>query len=621
MDTIDKRALMRLLTRFWPLLKQHRKALAGAIACMFMVTAMELLRPWPLKIVFDGILMPIDTPGVVVEQARAWLPDADLLLLAVALTILVIALLGGLFGFGQSYLLSSVGQRTVAEIRRMLYAHIQRLSHSFHDERSLGDLLARLSGDVRMMRELLVNVAIYVSARVLLIFATVAVMLMMDWVLALAALSVLPPLMLLTRRFGGEIKGAARRQRRKESRISDVMAERIASIRLVQAYAREAYEDERFSRYNASSAQAGLRATRLEAHLDRWVQIVLATGTALVITLGVYRVRSGAITPGDLLVFTAYLSALFKPVRRLAAMTGRLAKAVVCGERVLAILDLEPEIRDAPDARAVERVHGAIAFEQLSFGYRAGRPVLDGIELQVAAGETVAIVGASGQGKSTLANLLLRFYDPQAGTIRVDGEDIRLYTLESLRSQMAVVLQEGGIFNTSIRDNIRYGALDASDEAVETAARLANAHEFIDRLPDGYDTVVGERGAQLSGGQRQRIAIARALVRDAPIVILDEPTASLDRVAADAVIDALVPLVRRSTCLMITHDPRLAAIADRVVEVRDGRVVEIPAKPSTFGEKIDDDSAEAGAGGGLAGKGASRPAATVHVLPTRGGNA
>ncbi len=567
--------LRRLFRRFAPHLRSHRRTLAVAALCVVGVTAMELLRPWPLKIVFDAILLPQEHPDAVIAWLTRMLPGTDALLAAVALSILAIAVLLGLFGFGQAYLLAAAGQKVVASIRAELFGHIQRLSHSFHDENSTGDLLLRLNGDVHLMRDLLVTSSIFIASRALLIVGTVAVMALLDWRLTLVALCILPVLALAVSRFGNEIKGASRRQRRKEGKISQVMTERISAITLVQAFAREAHEDERFARHNSSSAKAGVRATRLEAHLDRLVQVILAFGTTAVVWYGVVRVEAGAITPGDLLVFTAYLAGLYKPVRRLASLTGRVVKATVCGERILAILELEPEIRDAPHAREAPALQGRVELDTVTFGYRAQHPVLRGASLTIEPGETVALMGPSGSGKSTVASLLLRFYDPQGGAVRVDGTDIRDYTLGSLRAQIAIVLQESVLFNASIAENIAYGRLDASMDDIVAAARQANAHEFIERLPDGYDTVVGERGATLSGGQRQRIAIARAIVRDAPIVILDEPMSALDAASEDAVRSALARLVRERTCLLITHDASAAAGADRVLVVRDGALVEI----------------------------------------------
>ena len=570
----EVRTLRELLIRFAPHLRPYRKLLLGAALCMLAVTVMELARPWPLKLIFDEILMPERSHG-------GWLADLALLtggganLLAVAaLSILAIALLGGLFGFGQAYLMSSVSQRVGAAIRLQLFSHIQRLSQSFHDERSSGDLMARLTGDAGLMRQLLVDTGFFLSGRLLLVISAIVVMTLMDWRLTLVALLVLVPLVIVTARLIPQIKGAARKQRRKESQITQVMTEGITSIRIVQAYAQEAQEEQRFAQQVEGSTEASLTGTRLEAHMERLVQIILAFGTCAVVWYGVVRVQAGALTPGDLLVFTAYLTGMYKPIRRLASISSRIAKATVCGQRIASILDLEPEIKDRPDARPATAFHGEIAFDQVTFAYRPDRPALRNVDFRIAAGETVALMGDSGSGKSTIANLILRFYQPSSGRVTIDGADVETYTLESLRQQIAIVLQDSVLFRASIRNNIAYGRLNASMEEIVAAAKAADAHEFIEALPEGYETIVGERGASLSGGQRQRIAIARAMIRDAAIIILDEPMVGLDRASEAAVSRALKRLVADKTCLVITHDPEGALDADRILLLREGSVTD-----------------------------------------------
>ncbi|WP_179953876.1 ABC transporter ATP-binding protein [Denitrobaculum tricleocarpae] len=569
------RSFWQLLARFAPHLRPYRKVLVGTALCMLAVTVMELARPWPLKLIFDEILMPERSHG-------GWLADLALLtgggatLLAVAaLSILAIALLGGVFGFGQAYFMSIVSQRVGAAIRLQLFSHIQRLSQSFHDERSSGDLMARLTGDVGLMRQLLVDTGFFLAGRLLLVASAIIVMALMDWRLTLVALLVLLPLVIVTARLVPQIKGAARKQRRKESQITQVMTEGITSIRIVQAYAQEAQEEQRFAQQVEGSTEASLTGTRLEAHLERLVQVILAFGTCAVVWYGVVRVQAGALTPGDLLVFTAYLTGMYKPIRRLASISSRIAKATVCGQRVASILDLEPEIRDHADARPAPPFKGEILFDQVKFGYRPDRPALRSVDFRIAAGETVALMGESGSGKSTIANLILRFYQPSSGRVCIDGTEVGAYTLESLRKQIAIVLQDSVLFRASIRANIAYGHLEATMGEVIAAAKAADAHDFIEALPDGYETIVGERGASLSGGQRQRIAIARAMIRDAPIIILDEPMVGLDTASEAEVCKALKRLVARKTCLVITHDPRGALDADRTLVLREGKIIDV----------------------------------------------
>ncbi|MDU8943181.1 ABC transporter ATP-binding protein [Ovoidimarina sediminis] len=568
--------LWRLFRRMGPHMRPHRRKLALGGLAMVGVALAEVARPWPLKIVFDGILILQETPDPVTTWLTSAFPTGDMLLAATAVAILGIALLGGGAGFAQAYLIAAVGQKVVAQIRLDLYRHIQRLSHSFHDTASSGDIIARLTGDVRMMRDLLIDAVVFFAARILVIAVTIGVMAWMDWRLTLVALAILPPLWAVTRYFGGRIKGAARKQRRKEGKIAVVMTEGISSINVVKGFAREAYEAERFAKQNNSSAEAGVVTTRLAANMDRVTQVLLALGTALVLWYGVTRVRVGAISPGDLLVFTAYLSSLYKPVRKMAAMTARVAKATASGERLLEIFDLVPEVEERPGAVDACRLEGHVRFEALTFAYPDAEPVLRNADLAIDPGEIVAIVGPSGTGKTSATRLLMRFYDPLSGRVTVDGCDIRYLTLDSLRGNIAVVLQDSVLFGTSVRDNIAYGRLDASDAEIAAAARAAEADTFIRALPQGYDTVLGERGETLSGGQRQRIAIARAILRDAPILILDEPLSGLDPVTGRSLLVGLRRAAAGRTTFLIAHDALTLSLATRVVRLEAGRFADSP---------------------------------------------
>ena len=562
LDRARINSLRRLFRLFAPHLRPHRRRMGVAWLCMLGATLAYLAQPWPLKLIFDYALLP----AADASSYFASLPPSTLVTGA-ALMVLVIALLRGILGYGQAYLTASVGQRVIASVRKQLFSHIQRLSQSFHDEQHSGDLLLRLTGDIQLLRDLLVNAVLLITERLLVMIAVAGVMLWMDWRLALVALMVLPALALVSFRTSGKIRHATRKQRRRESRTANILSETIAAVPIIQAHAREAWEDQRFERQHKASLKAGLRATRLEANLNKVVEVILAAGTAAVLWYGVHRVLAGALTPGDLLVFTAYLATLYKPVRKLATLTSRLAKSSICGERLIAILETEPEIRDLPTAHPAPPLRGDIEFRNVTFGYRDDRMVLRDASFRIPAGKTAALVGESGAGKSTVARLLLRFYDPQRGSVCIDGEDIRHYTLASLRSQISIVMQEPHLFALSVRENIAYGRLDATDADIERAARLAKAHDFIEHLPEGYDTVLSEGGASLSAGQRQRIAIARAIVRDAPIVILDEPMTGLDAASEASVQQALERLIEGRTCLLITHDRTSALRADLVFTI------------------------------------------------------
>lgn len=548
----------------------RRKLIIGSLATLVVVLT-EIIRPWPMKVVFDGILMPQTHPDAVMTRLINWFGAGDGLLAAAALAILAVSVIGGAMAYVQATLIAAVGQKVVADIRLDIYRHVQRLSHSFHDSASSADIISRLTGDVRMMRDLLIDAAVFFAARTLVMVGTVAIMFLMDWRLTLAALVVLPGLIWVTQAYGERIKDAARRQRRKEGKIAVVMTEGISAISVVKGFAREAYEEERFSRQNSSSAEAGVQSTRMAAQMDRLVQVMLAFGTCIVLWYGVMRVRGGAVSPGDLLVFTAYLSTLYKPIRKMSAMTSRVAKATASGERLLEILDIRPDITDPPGVTEEHTVVGHVALEGVTFGYPGAPPVLDGATLHLVPGETVALVGVSGTGKSSVGKLLMRFYDPQAGRVTLDGHDVRDMPVASLRDQVAVVLQDSVLFATSVRDNIAYGRLDASEDDILRAAMAAGADAFIRRLPEGYDTILGERGETLSGGQRQRIAIARAILRDAPILILDEPLTGLDTATARDLVGALKTVAMGRTTLLIAHDSLSLTLADRVVQLRDGK--------------------------------------------------
>lgn len=557
---------------FGPHFRPYRHLLLAGVVCLIAVSAFNLLRPWPLKLVFDALLMPRDDLWLF-----AWFPalrdETSLLLAGIAFSVLAIAALVGLFGYGHTLLLNSVGQRVLADLRRRLFSHLQQLSHSFHQEHKSGDLMMRLISDIRSLREQMLNSALFVAERGLYLAGMAVVMLLLDWQLALTALLVLPPVAWCAFRYAGRIRNVSRKQRAREGEIAAVVSERIGAFQVVKAFNHESHESRQFGNHEQASLQAGLEATRLEAHMGRLVEVILAVGTCAVLWFGVVRVQAGALTPGDLVVFLAYLKSMHKPVQKIATLNNRIARAGASVERVVSILETEPEIKDAPDAIDAPAFIGELCYDKVTFAYRGqSKSVLTDASFHLAPGETVAVVGPSGAGKSTLANLLLRFFDPDTGRVMLDGHDLRHYTLNSLRSQIATVLQESILFNGTIRENIAYGRLDATGDEIVAAARSANALDFILELDKGFDTEVTERGGSLSGGQRQRIAIARAMLRNSPLLILDEPLTGLDASSWTAVKIGLDSLRAGRTTLHITHELRLAAEADKVLLLAHGRV-------------------------------------------------
>jgi len=566
--------LRRIVTRFWPQIRPQWPLIVTALAAILLETLAKLVEPWPLKLVLDELIAVEGDPSTGLAALDSLSPGA-LLAVAAGLVIVATAVRAG-FSYLSQVTLALAGSRVLAEVRAVLFAHLQRLSLRFHGGARTGDLITRLTGDVSRLQEVTVTAALPLVANVLTLVGMVVVMAVLDPLLAAVALAVFPLASPALVRRGGRIREVSRAQRAREGELASSAAEAIGAMKVVQALSLERRVEEEFGARNEDSLHEGVRAKRLAAGLERRVDLLVGVGTGIVLYVGALRVQAGAITPGDLVVFMLYLKTAFKPMRDLAKYTGRLARAAASGERILDLLDTEPDVRDAPGARDAGRLRGDVELRDVTLRYRDdARPALRGLSLSAPAGATVALVGPSGAGKSTVLSLVPRLWDPDRGTVLVDGVDVRELTLASLRRQVAVVLQESVLFVASVRENIAMGGAGVSDEAVVEAARLAGADEFIRALPEGYDTILGERGASLSGGQRQRLAIARAAVRDAPIVLLDEPTAGLDEHNRRLVSDALERLCRGRTTLWVTHDLEAAARADLAAWIEDGQVREL----------------------------------------------
>ncbi|MBU6399438.1 MAG: ABC transporter ATP-binding protein/permease [Verrucomicrobia bacterium] len=565
--------LWRMLRYFWPRLQKHRWLIAVSLAALFAEVGIRLLEPWPLKFVFDGVLRFGRKHHAGVAWANGTFSASEGLILA-AVALVVITASRAVAAYWQTIWFAQIGRRVIAQLREQLYRHLQYLSLSFHTKARTGDLVIRLMNDISMLQDVAVTALLPLSARALIVVAMILLMFWLNWQLALAAIAVFPLFCLLSLTLGRRIQHVAQRQRRQEGALAARAAESISAIKTVQAFSLESAFAREVAAQSEKSLRQDVQGRRLAASLERSVDVLVAIASALVLWRGATLVLDGQITAGDLLVFLAYLKTAYRPVQDFAKYAARLAKASAAGERVLELLDRVPEVRDLPNAISAPPLQGQVEFRGVTFAYERGRRLLRQVDLQITPGQQVVIVGPSGGGKSTLVSLILRLYDPQEGAVCIDGHDVRHFTLESLRSQISVVLQDHVLFAVSVSDNIAAGAPGAGRAEIEAAARLANAHEFITALPQGYDTVVGERGLTLSQGQRQRLAIARAAIRRAPILILDEPTIGLDKQNERAVLEAIQRLYHGRTTFLITHDLRQATRADAVLYVERGRLRE-----------------------------------------------
>lgn len=565
--------LGRLARRLWPYIRRERRLIVLSMIALYVDVGLRLLEPWPLKFVLDGVIATARGKTFSKFHVLKHLDPGTLLVLSV-IAVVVFAALRALAAYFNTVGLALAGNRVMTTVRNELFNQLQRLSLSFHTRARSGDLIIRVMGDISFLQDIAVTSLVPMLANLLTLVGMAAVMLWVNPPLALLAFATAPLFWLSTIRLSRRIQDTARRQRQQEGAMAATAAESIGAVKVVHALSLEGTFAGAFSRQSRKSLATGVVGARLSASLERTVDVLIAIATALVLWVGARQAMQGAMTGGDLIVFLAYLRNAFRPVKDFAKYTGRMAKASAAGDRVIDILDRTPDVRDLPGAVPAPALRGATTFEGVDFAYEAGHPALERIDCIVEPGQHVAVVGPSGSGKSTMVSLIMRLYDPTAGRVLIDGRDIRDYTLSSLRAQLGVVLQDSLLFATTIRENIAHGAPGATPEAIEAAARLANAHAFIEALPQGYDTVVGERGVTLSNGQRQRIAIARTAIRQAPLLILDEPTVGLDGENERAVIEALERLAEGRTTFLITHDLRFAAHADVILYLSAGRICE-----------------------------------------------
>ncbi|MBI4499368.1 MAG: ABC transporter ATP-binding protein [Chloroflexi bacterium] len=554
--------MLAVLRFLWPYARPHTGGLILAGLGLVASTGLGLLRPWPMKFLFDLLVFPTTSPSTL-----------TLLLVLSCGAIVVLAAVDGLFGYIKQYFLLATAQKVAFGLRVAVFAQLQRLSLTFYAKQRTGDLITRATADVAKLHDLITDDLLNAISRALVLTGMVGIMLWMDWQLTLMVLTVLPLLFFTIARYRERIQTQERRLRSKEGEIASITQETLTSIKVVKAYGREDYETGRFQHETQEALEAGLLVSRLEARFGWMVDVSTAVGTAAVLYLGAQRVLAGSLTPGDLLVFAAYIKDFYSPLRTLSKLTTKLSKAQVRLERVAELFREQPGVQEHPKARRAPRFQGRITFEDVSFSYDPERPILQRISFTIPPGRTLGIVGLTGAGKSTLVSLIPRLHDPSAGRVLIDGDDVRAFTLASLREQISLVLQETLLFGATIAQNIAYGRPDATGEEIVAAAKQAGAHEFITALPHGYATVVGERGSTLSGGQRQLIALARALIRRAPILILDEPTTGLDAAAEEQVLAALERAAGPTT-VIISHKIAAVRRADLILVLEGSQIIQ-----------------------------------------------
>jgi ATP-binding cassette subfamily B protein len=564
----DRRTNLRLYRRLLGQARPYWPHLAGLLALSLLAPALKLLSPLPLKFAVDGVL-----GGHPLPWPLAGLGGPGLLAVAAVLLVLV-ALLGQAVGLASSLLGTYIGEKLVREFRAVLFRHAQRLSLAYHDTKGTADATYRIQYDAGCIQWVVADGTVPLVTSAFTLIAMAAVVIALDWQLALVALAAAPVLFALSHVYGRRLKRQAKEVKKIESSALAVVQEVLSAIRVVKAFGQEDREHGRFVAKSTDGMRARLRVALLSGALGLLIGLTVAVGTAAVLYVGVRHVQTGVLTLGDLLVVMAYLSQLYGPMETLSKKVADLQAGMVSAERAFTLLDENPDVAERPDARPLDRAAGDVAFDGVTFAYPGNPPVLHDVSLAVPAGTRVGIKGRTGAGKSTLMNLLTRFYDPSSGRITLDGVDLRDYKLADLRNQFAIVLQEPVLFSASVAENIAYARPGATDAEVVAAAEAANAHEFITGLPGGYETLVGERGMRLSGGERQRIALARAFLKDAPILILDEPTSSIDVKTEALIVEAMERLMRGRTTFLIAHRLSTLRDCDLLLEIRDGRLAE-----------------------------------------------
>lgn len=560
------------------IVREHLFEVRGSLIlsafCMAGFTLTELIAPWPLKIIFDHILLDKRLPGSLIWLSPVISFGKPAAVIAISLAILLIALFRGVFAYFQSFITSRIGYELVYRLRSELFGHLQQLSLSFHARVRTGELLTKVVSDTSALKDVFAESALTFTSHLLTVIGMFIIMFTLNWRMGLIVLATFPFLSYALFRVYRRIKASARMQREREGAVASRIHEVLSSLQIVRAFAREKLEQERFDRDSTYTLEEGIRTARMEAAATRSVEIISAAGLCAVVLFGALQVIGGRMLPGEVLIFTAYLTSMYKPLRTLARISSQYSKAMASAERIAEILRIEPELVDDKQGVKVSSLKGEIVFRDVSFDYGDGIDVLNNVSFTISAGERVALVGASGAGKSTIANLLLRFYQPQSGKILIDGLEIEKYQRQSLRRRIGVVMQESILIGASIRENIAYGKTDATDKEIEEAAIEASAHEFISKLPEGYETIIGERGSTLSGGQRQRICLARAIIKQPSLLILDEPTSAIDAESTMLIQNALNKLQQGKTMIVISHQFAGIEEFDQILVLKNGRIIE-----------------------------------------------
>ncbi|HEV8292215.1 MAG TPA: ABC transporter ATP-binding protein, partial [Tepidisphaeraceae bacterium] len=552
-------------------------AILFGLGLLLLSTALSLLQPWPMKLVIDSVIGSVPPPAFLSKLVQLLSGTNSPLGLLVVLCLgqLLLAVVTGLLTVASTYVLVAVGLRMVFKLRCALFEKIQRLSLRFHDNTTVGDSLYRVAWDSYSIQAIFNTGLVPALTAVLTLLGVGLLLASRDWLVALAGLVVCAALALLVRKLDRPMTQSSMKVHERESEITTRVQEALSGIRAVQAFGREGFETQRFRDHAESSLRASLWLTVLQTASQTVVGLLLAAATALLVWISAYRVLQGRLSTGDVVLTVAYMAMLFRPLEALANTAAYIQGAVAGARRVFSILDAVPDVADAPDAVELPaRARGEVELRDVSFAYRAGEMVLQKVSLHIPPGMTSALVGPSGAGKTTLVSLLMRFYDPTSGSILLDGWDLRTIKINSLRRNVSLVLQEPVLFGSTIAENISYGLAGATQDQIESAARAAGAHEFILDLPQGYDTKISERGVSLSGGQRQRISIARAFLKDAPILIMDEPTSALDAETETNLLEALERLKRGRTTIIIAHRLSTIRAADHIIVLSNGKIVE-----------------------------------------------